>query len=110
MVEQILQAYKDPLGTSTPRIKVQVKHREDKSKAQEIRQLYGILKDDDIGIFISSGGFTPDAISETKMRNKHIELIDINKFIDLWIEFFPNMKNEDKNLMPIRAIYFINDN
>lgn len=100
-------AYKDPLGASTPRIKVQVKHRENKSTVDEIRQLYGILKDDDIGVFISTGDFTPEAIKETKIKNKHIELININNFIDLWIEFFSNMKNEDKSLMPIKPIYFL---
>lgn len=48
--------YKDPIGTITPRIKVQVKHREQAATVQEVRQLMGLLqKDGDMGIFISTG-------------------------------------------------------
>ena len=73
-------AYKDPVGASSPRIKVQVKHRNCKATAQEVRELSGILKSDDIGIFISTGGFTPDADKEVKIRNNHIEFIDMGRF------------------------------
>ena len=100
-------AYKDPLGATTPRIKIQVKHRCIKATAQEVRELFGILKSDDIGVFISTGGFTPDAINETKVKNAHVELIDLDRFIELWIEFFPKMRDEDKNLMPIKAVWLL---
>ncbi len=74
-------AYKDPLGTISPRIKVQVKHRESPASVHEVRQLMGLLqKDGDIGIFISSGGFTPDAKSTARSSNIHVELIDLNRF------------------------------
>ena len=102
-------AYRDPLGASTPRIKIQVKHRENKATAQEVRELSGILKSSDIGIFISTGGFTPDTTNETKIRNNHIELIDMDRFIDLWIEFFSKMKDEDKNLMSIKPVWFLDE-
>lgn len=80
-----------------------------KATAQEVRELSGILKSSDIGIFISTGGFTPDATSETKVRNNHIELIDINRFIDLWIEFFSKMSDEDKSLMSIKPVWFLSE-
>lgn len=35
-------AYRDPLGTVSPRMKVQIKHREVSATVQEIRQLMGI--------------------------------------------------------------------
>ena len=56
-------AYRDPLGTVSPRIKAQIKHRPNTpATVQEVRQLMGLLqKDGDVGIFVSSGGFTPDA-------------------------------------------------
>lgn len=56
-------AYRDPLGTVSPRIKVQVKHKIDTAaRVQEIRELMGLLqKDGDVGIFVASGGFTPEA-------------------------------------------------
>lgn len=103
-------AYKDPIGASYPRIKVQVKHRNNKATAQEVRELSGILKSDDMGVFISTGGFTPDAEKEVKIRNNHIEFIDLERFVSLWIEFFNKMSDEDKNLMFIKAIYCLKDN
>ena len=46
-------AYRDPLGTISPRIKIQVKHRESAASVQEVRQLMGLLqKDGDVGIFV----------------------------------------------------------
>lgn len=62
-----LIAYRDPLGTTTPRIKVQVKHRDKKAMAKEVRELEGLLRrDDDIGLLVSSGGFTSDAAREAR--------------------------------------------
>jgi len=103
-----VMAYRDPLGTSSPRIKVQVKHRESPANVQEMRQLMGLLqKDGDVGIFISSGGFTPDAISTARSSHVHVELIDLSRFIELWQSFYNKLSDEDKALCPLIPIYFI---
>jgi len=100
-------AYRDPLGTSSPRIKVQVKHREGTAKVAEIRQLMGLLqKDGDVGIFVSSGGFAPDAKTTARTSHVHVELIDLDRFIQLWEEFYPKLSDEDKSLLPLIPIYF----
>ena len=100
-------AYRDPLGTVSPRIKVQVKHRESAASVQEVRQLMGLLqKDGDVGIFVSSGGFTGDAKTTARGSHVHVELIDIDRFILLWQEFFPKLTDEDKNRLPLIPIYF----
>jgi restriction system protein len=50
-------AYRDPFGTISPRMKVQIKHRDSPASVQEVRQLMGLLqKDGDVGIFVSTGG------------------------------------------------------
>lgn len=101
-------AYKDPIGSSTPHIKIQIKYRQDmKATSQELRQLKGILTSNDIGVFISICGFASDALKEFKHSNPHIELIDLERFIELWQEFYGNMKDEDKALMPISPVYFV---
>jgi len=103
-------AYRDPLGTVSPRIKVQVKHTQSSIGAQDIRQLMGILqKDGDVGIFISTGGFTRDAESSARGGHVHVELIDMARFIELWQEYYPKMDDEDKALMPLVPIYFLAD-
>jgi restriction system protein len=101
-------AYRDPLGTESPRIQVQIKHREASAKATEMRQLMGLLqKEGDVGIFVSTSGFTPDAKQAAKISHIHIELIDLNRFISLWQEFYDKMSDEDKSLLPLRPIYFL---
>lgn len=100
-------AYRDPLGTISPRIKVQIKHRESSATVQEVRQLMGLLqKDGDVGMFVSSGGYTPDAKSTARGSHVHVELIDFDRFISLWQEFYPKLTDEDKSLLPLMPIYF----
>ena len=100
-------AYRDPLGTVTPRIKVQIKHRQDKAPVMEVRQLMGLLqKEGDVGIFVSSGGFTPDAKTAARGSHVHVELIDLDRLIALWQEFYPKMADDDKVLLPLMPIYF----
>ena len=101
-------AYKDPVGSTIPHIKIQVKYRQDtKANSQEVQQLKGTLAGNDIGVFISLAGFTPDAKTISRTSNPHIELIDLNRFIELWQEFYCKMNDEDKALMQIMPVYFI---
>jgi restriction system protein len=101
-------AYRDPLGTSSPRIKLQIKHRESPATVQEVRQLMGLLqKDGDVGIFVSSGGFTSDAKTTARNSNVHVELVDLPRFVTLWQEFFHKLSDEDKAKLPLRPIYLL---
>lgn len=100
-------AYRDPLGTVTPRIKVQIKHRDDKTPVTDVRQLMGLLqKEGDVGIFVSSGGFSPDAKAAARSSHVHVELIDLDRFVALWQEFYPKMADDDKAYLSLVPIYF----
>lgn len=100
-------AYQDPLGIKSPRVKVQVKHRGVSASVDEIRQLMGVLqRDGDIGIFVSTGGFTSDSKFTARGSHIHVELIDLDRFISLWMEFYSKLNDEDKNLLRLKPIYF----
>ena len=100
-------AYKDPLGVVSPRIKIQIKHRESTATVQEIRELMGLLqKENDVGMFISTGGFTSDAKTTARTSHVHVELVGLDRFIGLWQEFYPKLNDEDKNRLRLRPIYF----
>jgi restriction system protein len=105
-------AYSDPLGATTPRLKVQVKHRPDASvPVDDIRSLTGLLnKDGDIGLFVTSGAFTSESERSARESHRHIKLLDINNFIELWQEFYAKMEDEDKNMLPLHPIYFLGSN
>lgn len=101
-------AYRDPLGTESPRIQVQIKHRESSATVQEVRQLMGLLqKEGDVGIFVSTAGFTPDAKAAARSSHIHVELIDLSRFIGLWQEFYDKLTDEDKSMLPLTPIYFL---
>ena len=105
-------AYTDPLGTKQPRIIVQVKHRpNDSVSSDEIQKLAGTLKrSTDVGIFVTSGLFSKPAMKESRESREHIELIDFDRFISLWVEYYPKMTDEQKNSLPLHPIYFLGSN
>ena len=105
-------AYTDPLGTKQPRIIVQVKHRPNDSIASdEIQKLSGTLKrNTDVGIFVTSGQFSKPAIKEARNSREHIELIDFSRFISLWVEYYNELTDEQKNMLPLHTVYFLGSN
>lgn len=102
-------AYNDPLGTIQPHIKAQVKHCPGSAISVDVvRSLMGVLsKDGEIGMIVTSGAFTSEAIREARHAQKHLRLIDINEFISLWVAYYEKMPQEDKALLPITPIYFL---
>ena len=105
-------AYNDPLGATSPRLKVQVKHRPEYSvPVDDIRSLTGLLnKDGDVGVFVTSGYFTSEAERCARESHRHIKLLDIDSFIGLWQELYLKLSDEDKNMLPLHPIYFLCSN
>ncbi len=66
-----------------------------------------LLKAGDVGVFVSTGGFTPDAKALIRNAPTHVELIDFERFIALWKENYSKLSDEDKNLLPLQPIYFL---
>ena len=104
-----LIAYSDPLGTIQPRIIVQVKHKPEAAiSSDEIQKLSGTLKrNTDVGIFVTSGRFSKPSVKESVHYREHIELIDFDRFTELWQEYYPKMNDEQKSLLPLHPIYFL---
>ena len=102
-------AYTDPLGVKSPRIIIQVKHRPDATiSSDDIQRLAGTMKrPSDVGIFVTSGNFSTNATMEARSADKHIELIDFSRLVDLWQEHYHKLPDEDKNLLPLQPIFFL---
>lgn len=105
-------AYQDPLGARPPRIKIQVKHRpESNISIDEVQRLSWLLnKDGDIGIIITSWWFTNDAKTTARNSHVHIELIDFQRFMELWKTYYDKLSDEEKNQLPLQPIYFLGSN
>jgi restriction system protein len=102
-------AHTDPLGTMTPRIKVQVKRRpKDKVDAPDLRSFMAVLGDQDVGIFISSGGFTSAAEREARGQEKRrLTLIDLDRLVALWIEHYERLDDDDRQQLSLKPVYFL---
>ena len=101
-------AHNDPLGTSTPRIKVQVKRRADKIRVDDLRSFMAILGEQDVGVFVSTGGFTSDAESEARTKEtRKLTLVDLKKLVELWVEHYDKIAESDKLLLPLKPVYYL---
>lgn len=101
-------AFTDPLGATGPRIKVQVKRRQEKTTADGLRSFMAILGPTDVGIYISAGGFTSEASREARSQeNRRITLLDLERLFDLWVENSHRLTEPDQALLPLKPVYFL---
>jgi hypothetical protein len=98
----------DPLGLKPPRILVHI------SKSSEISTELGIdsfsrhLEPNDIGMYISFGGFSDRAQEHViEVNRPHIRLFDLDRFLDLWVENMGKIDQVGYSKLPLRPIYFL---
>jgi restriction system protein len=100
-------AYTDPLGATGPRIKVQVKRQSDRVSVDGLRSFVALLGDQDVGIFVSTSGFTKDAEREARSQSRRLTLIGLEQLFDLWTEHYSKVSETDRDLLPLRPVYFL---
>ena len=102
---------KDKFGRHVSKITVQAKHKQDPSKSvrsDAVRALAAIIGDNhnDIGIFVTTGKIPPKALDRVKHKER-IVLIGLEKFISLWVKYYPNMNEGDKARLPLKNVPFL---
>jgi restriction system protein len=103
-----LIAFQDKIGASGRRIKVQVKRKADPAGTSVIHSFLGVLSEDDIGIFICTGGFSSDATRIAReQQNKRLTLIDTERLVKLWIEYYQKLPQSSRSFMPLRPVYYL---
>ncbi len=103
-----LLAQGDPLGVNGPRIKGQVKRRADaRTTAEELRAFLSLIESNDVGVYISLGGFTSEAQEHARRSSRRITLIDADVLLELWIEHYSKVDENGQQLLPIRPVYFL---
>jgi restriction system protein len=101
-------AYIDPLGAQTPHIRVQVKHRDQAASREDVAALRGIMRGDrEIGLFVSSGGFTRDARREAGNGAVHIELVDLDRFLELWLQHYSKIPEAKRSRLRLEPVHFL---
>jgi restriction system protein len=101
-------AWSDPLGTRPPRIKVQVKRVAQNVNVDGLRSFMALLSDDDVGLFVTTAGFTKDAEDEARTQEKRkIALVNLEKLFDLWVEYYHKLDDQARRRLPLRPIHFL---
>lgn len=101
-------AWNDPLGTKPPRIKVQVKREQTATNVSTLRSFMALLGDNDVGIFVSTGGFTKDAEDEARtQQSRQVTLVNLQRLFELWVEHIDELDQEAKDWLPLKPIYFL---
>ena len=100
-------AFTDPLGISHPVIKVQVKRQKDKAGVPVVKSFSANLSANDAGIFICLGGFTRDAQIWARDYERNLTLIDLDRFVHLWIANYDKLSDKAKSKFRLEPIYFV---
>ncbi|MDO7904671.1 restriction endonuclease [Pseudomonas sp. K1(2024)] len=95
----------DGFGFEPPRIVVEVKHREARMGSNEIRSFLGGRHKDDRGLYVSTGGFTKDALYEGERANVHLTMWTLDELARTLMAHYPATDPQTKRLVPLTYFY-----
>jgi len=98
-------AGRDSLGFEQPRIKVQVKHTKGAIGAPDVRNFRSVIRPGENGLFMSTGGFTRDALREPERAGQPLTLMDRDQFVDLLTEHYHSLEPEFQAMVPLKKVY-----
>ena len=96
----------DGLGLEQPRIKVEVKHKQGTIGAPTLRSFTGGLRQNDRGLYVSTGGFTKEARYEADRSNIPVTLIDLDELVELLTQNYEKADPETKAMIPLVKLYW----
>lgn len=96
----------DGLGLTQPRIVVEVKHRKGQMGAPEIRSFLGGLREGNMGLYVSTGGFSREAKYEAERAKNPVTLADSDMLVNIIIQYYDNFDPEARTLLPLTKIYW----
>ncbi|WP_051476051.1 restriction endonuclease [Aquimarina megaterium] len=99
----------DGLEMVEPIIKAEVKHKvksKEKIGAPDIRSFVGGLRNSTKGLYVSTTGFSKEAMYEAERANFQITLVDLDRLVGLIVEYYEVLDSESRALIPLRKIYW----
>ncbi|MET4675860.1 MULTISPECIES: restriction endonuclease [unclassified Luteibacter] len=96
----------DGFGFENPRIVVEVKHRGGQMGSPQIRSFLGGRHKDDRGLYVSTGGFTKDALYEAERAAVPLTLWNLDTLVRTLVEHYEATDSETKRLVPLKRMYW----
>lgn len=96
----------DGFGFQFPRIIVEVRHRKGTMGAADLRSFLGGLRQNDNGLYMSTGGFTREARYEADRSNQNLTLMDADELGNAILEHYDRLDSETRSLLPMKKIFW----
>jgi len=96
----------DGFGFEHPRIIVEVKHRKGQMGSQDIRSFLGGRHKDDRGLYVSTGGFTREALYEADRASIPLAMWTLDHVVRALIEHYDATDAETKRIVPLKRLYW----
>jgi len=97
----------DGLGLEQPRIRVEVKHRpKQQMGAPEVRSFIGALRQNDKGLYVSTGGFSKEANYEAERATVPVTLLDLDDVASLLVQHYEQVDTSTRTLVPLTRVYW----
>ncbi|OYQ25131.1 restriction endonuclease [Sandarakinorhabdus cyanobacteriorum] len=97
-------AHRDELGFEPPIIKVQCKQMLSNHGRPEVAQLIGVLGQGEHGLFVTLGGFTPEA-RKFEQSKHNLRLIDGVALVELIFAHYDKFEPRYQVLLPLKRTY-----
>jgi hypothetical protein len=103
-----LICYLNPLGLNSSRVMVHIANKTQPSTVEGLSSVMRALGPGELGLYISFGGLTSTLkdFALTQTQNQ-IRLIDLETFIDLWVENQNKIELEYRMKFPLKPVYFL---
>jgi restriction system protein len=74
--------------------------------APEVRSFLGALRQNDRGLYVSTGGFTKEAHYEAERATNPITLVDMDMLVELLVQNYEQLDTESRALVPLVKVYW----
>ena len=96
-------AHRDELGIEPPILKIQVKAHEGKIGPDLVKAFYAMVHDRDVGIFITTGGYTAAALDFARTKG-NLKLVDGVEFVSLIEKYYDGLDLKFRKQIPLRRM------
>jgi len=97
----------DGLGLAPPRIKVEIKHRpKQQMGSADLRSFLGGLRQNDRGLYVSTGGFSKEAVYEAERATIPLGLLTLDDLASLVAQHYENLDSDGRALIPLTRFYW----
>ncbi len=100
--------FRDPLGATARRLKVQVTTGDRLLPLPALRSFIALLHEDDIGLFVSACGFTRDSEEFARVQaRRRVTLLDLEGLVELWGQHYAKLDDAARRRLPLRPVWWL---